>query len=153
MLTTALLSTVFGSLTSFLPEVISYFNKKQDQKFELNKMELQSKLDLQKSANTINELNVQADISEGKSLYDHDASLDGGWFINALRASIRPVLTILFFIIWATIKIIVLVNATSKGVELIPLLPLIWDNDTAAIYGSILGFWFGSRSIEKLRNK
>ncbi len=151
ILTTALVSTLLGAFTGALPDVIGIFKNKQEQTYALQKLEIQAKLGTTASADRLKELNIEADISEGKSLHDHDAGLTGGWFINSLRASIRPVLTILFFVMWAAIKIIVLVNALSSGTDLIPLIPLIWDVDTQVIFGSILGFWFGTRAMEKLK--
>jgi hypothetical protein len=33
------------------------------------------------------------------------------------------------------------------------LMPLIWDDQTSAIFGAIIGFWFGGRAIEKLMRR
>ena len=148
ILTTALLSTLGGSLLSTVPEILKYFNKKDDQKFQLEKIKLEMAGDASRSKGKIDELNVEADIKEGQSLYAHDASIDGGKYINAFRALIRPLLSILFFAVWAGIKIFVLMNGLNAGVDFVALIPLVWDNDTAAIFGSIMGFWFGGRGIE-----
>ncbi len=148
ILTTALLSTLGGSLLSTLPEVLKFFTKKEDQKFELEKLKLGLQADVTRSKNKVDELNVEADIKEGQSLYAHDASIDGGQYINAFRALIRPLLTVLFFGVWAGIKVFVLMNGLNAGIDFVSLIPLVWDEDTAVIFGSIMGFWFGSRGIE-----
>ena len=30
---------------------------------------------------------------------------------------------------------------------------LLWDEETKAIFGAIISFWFGSRAVEKARRK
>jgi hypothetical protein len=32
-------------------------------------------------------------------------------------------------------------------------LAIIWDDDTQAIWAAVVSFWFGSRAIEKSRNR
>lgn len=149
IITTAVVSTLLGLVTGAIPELVSLFNKKQDHSFELKKLEMESKYATQRSSNRIQELNIEADISEGKSLRDHDASIDGGKFINALRAIIRPLLTLLFFFAWLTVKGLVLWNGLSNDISPIALLPIIWDEDTNVIFFSIIGYWFGTRGMEK----
>ena len=40
----------------------------------------------------------------------------------------------------------------SKGYDGIAILNAVWDVYTMAIFGSIMGFWFGSRAITNLTN-
>jgi hypothetical protein len=39
----------------------------------------------------------------------------------------------------------------QNGNDIPTMLQAIWDIETMAIFGSIMGFWFGSRAIEKFR--
>lgn len=148
--TAALFSTILGAVTGLIPDVVSYFRDKSKYEHEARLLELQGKYRLQDSQLRINEIDATAAIEEGKALYAHDRSLDGGRFINALRASVRPVLTYLFFFTWLAIKCYALYYGFHvQGQDLINVIPVIWDDDTAAIFGAIMGFWFGSRTIDQ----
>jgi hypothetical protein len=113
-------------------------------------MELQARYAQQNAQLEINKLDAQALIEEGKSLYAHDAAIDGGKFVNALRASIRPTLTLFFFFAWLAVKGIALYHGIyTQNLSVIQLVPIIWDTETSVIFSAIIGFWFGSRAMEK----
>ena len=85
----ALLGSLLGFGSSFLPEVLSYFKANQVQKHRMEMMQLETQLAQKRSEMKLVELDKQADIAETKGLYEHDRSIDAGGFINALRGSVR----------------------------------------------------------------
>ena len=91
-----LLGSLLGFGTSFLPEVLNYFKRGQEQKHELQRMKMEIELMAKRSEFKIQELDKEAEIKEAEGLYKHD-SVDAGGFINALRGSVRPVITYVFF--------------------------------------------------------
>ncbi|MCP5364124.1 MAG: hypothetical protein H6905_02630 [Hyphomicrobiales bacterium] len=100
----------------------------------------------------LEEINVEADIAESKALYRHDAQPSGVKWVDGLRASVRPVITYAFFVLFAAVKgsgLYILI--AIEGLALAEALPRIWDNETAALFGAVVSFWFGSRSLAKLR--
>ena len=100
----------------------------------------------------IAELDAEADIAETKGIYEHDRSIDAGGFVNALRGSVRPVLTYAFYLLFATIKgVTVYTMVMTDGMDLSAGLIAIWDSETSVIFSSIMAFWFGSRSMSKAR--
>lgn len=146
----ALLSPLFGIIGSLLPSVVRLFEKKQDQKHEL---ELR-KLDIEAAkagyeANLAVE-NVKADVAEGQSLRAHDSELDGGVVINTLRASIRPVVTYIFFGLFVAIKITAGFAMYHIGADVPAILKAIWDTETMSLFSTIIAFWFGLRTLEKM---
>ena len=146
-----LLSTVVGAATNLLPSIMNYFERKQKQAYEKEMLALQMEAAKQNVQLNIQLENVKADNAEGQSVRDHDASLDGGSFINALRASVRPVVTYLFFFLFCAVKICAVVVMMQKGITVEKALPVIWDGETMALFGAIIGFWFGSRTIQNFR--
>lgn len=146
-----LLSTVVGAATNLLPSIMNYFETKQKQNHEKELLTLQMEAAKQNVQLNIQLENVKADNAEGQSVRDHDARLDGGSFINALRASVRPVVTYLFFILFCAIKACAVVIMMQKGITVEQALPVIWDSETMALFGAIIGFWFGSRTIQNFR--
>ena len=149
--------TILGSLIGFagsaLPKVFDMVQDWQDRKHELQVMDRQVEQAKVLHGQKIEALNIEADISESKALYKHDQSMASTGFIGALRSSVRPVLTYLFFLLFATIKGVALysmihANGTDWEVALISL----WDLETQGIFSAIIAFWFGSRALQRSRS-
>lgn len=148
-----LLSTVFGLVGSLLPNVIKIFEKKQDYAHELalKRLEYDAAREgilLQQQVEAI-----KADTIEGESVRKHDIDVEYTGFWAALRASIRPVITYSFFILFCGIKIAAFIVLINRGASPTELLSLVWDSETMAIFSAIIGFWFGSRAIEKFSGR
>ena len=148
----SLLGTLLGFSTSIVPEILGYFKQRQANAQELSMLEAKAKYAMTLSELKVQELDIEAEIAETKGLYAHDQSLDSGTFVNALRGSVRPVLTYLFFIMFATVKGTLLYTAvTTDGVNFETAVLMIWDNETQAIFSAIIAFWFGNRAMSKAR--
>ena len=145
--------TIIGSLlgfgTSFLPEVLNYFKRGQEQKYELQRMQMEMELMAKRSELNIAELDKEAEIKETEGLYKHD-NVDAGGFINALRGSVRPIITYAFFGLFVAIKVTALLSLMNQtGVSLNMALDTIWDDQTAGLFAAIMSFWFGNRAVSK----
>lgn len=150
MIVTTIISALVGIFGSVLPDIIGIFKSRQDTLNEVKILEAKSEYAKIASQLKVDELNVEADIAEVKSIYDNDSNLDGGKFVNAFRAIIRPFITLVFFTMFMMIKAYAVYYGTvMQGLDIINLLPIIWDEETSAIFGAVMGFWFGNRNIEK----
>ena len=148
----SLLGTLLGFGTSIVPEILGYFKQKQANQQELAMLEAKAKYAEKLSELKLKELDAQADIVEAQSIYSHDNNIDSGSFVNALRGSVRPVITYAFFILFASIKTTALTTMMSNdGVDLSVALVAIWDDETQAIFSAIIAFWFGNRAMSKAR--
>ena len=67
----ALLGSLLGFGSSFLPEVLSYFKANQVQKHRMEMMQLETQLAQKRSEMKLVELDKQADIAETKGLCEH----------------------------------------------------------------------------------
>ena len=144
-----LLGSLLGFGTSFLPEILNYFKRGQEQKHELQKMQMQMELMEKRSELKIEELDKEAEIKETEWLYKHD-DVDAGGFINALRGSVRPIITYAFFGLFVAIKVTALLSFMNQsGVSLNMALDTIWDDQTAGLFAAIMSFWFGNRAVSK----
>lgn len=145
----ALLSPIFGILGSLLPSVVRIFERKQEIKYEIELTKI--KLDAAEKQADLNfniEM-VKGDAESRQSALDHDKSLDGGVVINALRASVRPVITYTFFFVFVAVKIAAAHVMLSTGQSVPEMLKAVWDPETMALFSTIIAFWFGSRVMEK----
>ncbi len=80
-------------------------------------MQLETELAQRRSEMKLVELDKKADIEETKGLYEHDRSIDAGGFINALRGSVRPVITYAFFGLFVATKVVIMVKVGQSGGE------------------------------------
>jgi|TARA_R110000824_G_scaffold297673_2_gene485908 hypothetical protein len=149
--------TILGSLIGFagsaLPKMFDMFQDWQDRKHELQIMDRQVEQAKLLHGQKIEALNIEADISESKALYKHDQSMQSTGFIGALRSSVRPVITYLFFTLFAVIKGVALFSMiytadTQWELAVITL----WDTETQGIFSAIIAFWFGSRALQRSRS-
>ena len=144
-----LLGSLLGFGTSFLPEVLNFFKAGQEHKHNLERMQLEMDLMARRSELKIQELDKQAEIKETEGLYKHD-SIDAGGFVNALRGSVRPVITYAFFGLFVAIKTVaVMTLMNEQSADLAGALNVIWDDNTAGLFAAIMSFWFGNRAVSK----
>lgn len=147
----ALISPLLGVFTSVIPGILEMFKQRQEYAHERDMVKLRMDAAAQGVDLNIRLEEAKADANEGESIRQHDSSLSGGKFIDALRASIRPVVTYVFFILFVVIKVSALIVMLKTGMPITEALPAIWDTETTALFGAIMGFWFGSRTIERYK--
>lgn len=145
----ALISPLLGVFTSVIPGVLDMFRQRQENQHERDMVKLRMDAAAQGVDLSIRLEEAKADANEGESIRQHDSALSGGKFIDALRSSIRPVITYVFFLLFVAIKVSALVVMLRTGMPITEALPAIWDTETTALFGAIMGFWFGSRTIER----
>jgi hypothetical protein len=142
----SLIGSLLGFASGVVPEVVGYFRKKQNHKFELELYQAKAKYAKVMTENKLQELDLKAEIQELKSLYKHDETLttDNG-FISALRASVRPVITYFFFLMFVGVEVSVIFSLVDPV-----MLDQIWNTNTQGLFAAVLSFWFGSRAMSKV---
>ena len=66
-----------------------------------------------------------------------------------LRASVRPVITYGFFFLLVGIDAVIAYKGLTTGVDFVQLAEQLWDNETQALFASIIAFHFGGRAFGK----
>ena len=145
----ALLSPFFGIIGSLLPSVVRIFERKQEIKYEIELTKIKLEAAERQADLNFNIEMVKGDSESRQSALDHDKSLDGGKFINALRASVRPVITYTFFFVFIAVKVAAAHVMLTTGQSVPEMLRAVWDLETMALFSTIIAFWFGSRVMEK----
>lgn len=144
-----LLTPFLGILGSAIPSVVKVFEKKQDYKHELEMVKLQLEAGKSKAKIDAKASIIQADVDDRKSVRAHDSTLSGGKYINALRASVRPVITYSFFFLFIAIKVAAFKIMIDNGIDGATIINTVWNDETMALFSTIISFWFGARVIEK----
>jgi hypothetical protein len=121
---------------------MDYFQDKSDKAHELEVMTRQAEIQLDKTA-------IDANIREVETVHEHDAALDGGAFVNGLRASVRPIITYIFMALFVGVEIATYYLLIKSGVAPGEALVAAWSEQIMALWASILAFWFGGRQFKK----
>ena len=168
-----LISTIFSFLAGGLPRFLEFLQDRGDKKqeIELLGMQIQRELELRKlgfdaeakleeirslqlemeAAHQEFQARLGAQTEELKSIYRHDVDIGKGasqWVIN-LRASVRPVVTYGFFLLLVLIDIGIFIYGVNVGATFIEIASQLWDENTQALFASIIAFHFGGRAFKK----
>lgn len=150
MITTTIVSALLGLLGSALPAILEIFKSRQETANAIKLEEARNEAARVNSKLKLDQLNLEADIAETKSIYDSDAALDGGKFVNSFRAIIRPLITMVFFLVFIFVKVYAFYYGIQvQGLDVINMLPIIWDDETASLFAVTMGFWFGNRALDR----
>ena len=168
-----LLSTLISFLMGGLPKLLDFFQDRSDKKHELTLAAMQTERELamlekgyaaqakveeirldeiktSSSAETTQAI-IGAQQAEMQAIYAHDMSLNEGtstWVKN-LRALVRPLITYGFFGLLVMIDVMLFWHGYKQNVDFVTLSEQLWDNDTQALFASIIAFHFGGRAFGK----
>jgi len=168
-----LLSTLISFLMGGLPKLLDFFQDRSDKKHELALAAMQTErelalrkagfeaqervehihtdqLEIETKAQTSQAL-IGAQQAEMQAIYAHDTSLNEGtsqWMKN-LRAGVRPIITYGFFFLLVAIDTTLAFHGITANVPFNELADQLWDNNTQALFASIIAFHFGGRAFGK----
>lgn len=142
-----LLSTVFGFLGSLLPEGIKIFKDKQDKKHELE----MTRLEMEREAKGFGYKMQEMDLNNLATLNTgiREVFKSGNTFTDILNNTVRPVLTYGLFLDYVVMKIMVIVIAIDSSAAYDILYNILWTDEDRAIFGAIIGYYFGNRTLTK----
>lgn len=168
-----LLSTLISFLAGGLPKLLDFFQDKSDKRHELELARLQTERELQMlekgyaAQARVEEIRldqvqanaemqqqqtlIHAQQAEMQAIYAHDISLNEGtsqWMKN-LRASVRPVITYGFFFLLVGIDVALVWHGIENKIDFKTLADQLWDDETQALFASIIAFHFGGRAFGK----
>lgn len=152
MIVESLVGGVFGGLLRLAPEVIKFFDKKNDREHELKMLNAEmefAKIKAEQAMHAVDASVHNADMSTlAEALKEQASSAKaGGWFIAALSALVRPSVTYAFVVAYFAVKAAAYTIAVAQGGAWNTVLLALWTQEDMSILSMILGFWFVSRSM------
>jgi hypothetical protein len=114
-------------------------------------MRLQGEMAAQGVQLQLQVMDKQAEIEETKAIYAYANPSSG--FAAQLAATVRPVITYLFFALFMATKIVIMVKVTEQGGDWMSGVDLMFDDETKALFSAIVSFWFGNRAVSKFMGK
>lgn len=154
-----LLGAIFGGLFRLAPEVLKFFDRKNERQHELEMFKNQCELEAQRGAQKLQEIGathamaVDVGVLDAfKSAIDQQADMvkaaGKGW-VASLSASVRPVVTYWILGLWSFVHVWFAWNAWLAGAPPIDVFKTIMSPDFTALVAGILNYYFLNRTLEK----
>lgn len=157
-----MLSTFLSFLMGGLPKILDFFQDRADKTQELALAKLQFERELALAERGFaaqarieeirtDQVQMETQTREREALYAHDIAIGQGasrWVIN-LRASVRPIITYGMFLMLVGINAFGAYFAFERGVPFEQAMKILWDEDAAIVFSSIIAFWFGTQAFSK----
>lgn len=153
-----LLGSLLGGLFRLAPEVLKFFDRKNERQHEYKMFELQTDLEKVKGNFRMEERYVDYSIANMQAINTameaEGKILDGAskWVRNAV-AAVRPVITYVMFAMYLTVKITFITAGLMSGDPWTVALAANWTSDDFAMLTMILTFHFVGRSIHEYQRK
>jgi hypothetical protein len=158
VLSGGILGSIFGGLFRMAPEVLKYFDKKNERVHELNMFARQCELETLRGQQKLAEIGAQreAAIDVGvmdafQSAIEQQATMvkaAGGWAAS-LSASVRPVVTYWVLFVWSFIHVWFAWNAWITGAPPVEVFKIMMSPDFSALLAGTINFWFLDRTLAK----
>lgn len=149
-----IISALGGAAINIIPSIFAYLVRREDTVQQRDKYEHEIEVLRLKGDQAALQAEVRIDdarVAERDRLRSADVSSYSSGFWGFVRASIRPVITYTLFMSFVAIKGFAFYHATFViGYDILMALDFIWDPETQAIFAAVIGFWFGSRAMEKI---
>lgn len=149
-----LLGGVFGGLLRLAPEVLKLFDRANERKHELAL--LGAEMEFAKIKGEIAMRQVEAAmVSEeldaiGEAFKEQSkTSIAAGWFVAAVSALVRPIITYMFVGVYFLVKLAAYLLALEQGGHWKEVIQSVWTQDDVTILFMIISFWFVGRVWER----
>lgn len=142
-----LLGGLVGGILRLAPEAFKAFDRRNERKHELDLQSVALEFEKLRGAQKMAEIGAAADSAWNTGAMDAFAAavkgqskLTGVAWADALSSTIRPILTLSFFSLYAAVKLQTLWIVGPAAA---------WGLEDQALWSSICSFWFLGRVLEK----
>jgi len=158
ILSGGILGSIFGGVFRLAPEVLKFFDKKNEREHELSMFSRQCELETLRGQQKLAEIGAQREAAVDVGVMDaFNAAINqqaemvkvaGGWTAS-LSASVRPVMTYYLLVLYGTAKTAAMVLAYYHGQSLTEVLAKSWGSDDMALLTGVINYWMIDRSLAK----
>ena len=153
-----ILGSLLGGIFRLAPEVIKYFDKKNERQHELAMFDKQCDLEKVRGQIRLEEIGAQRDMAVDvgvmeafKSAIDQQTEMvkaAGGW-VASLSASVRPMMTYYLLLLYGVAKTASIVLAYLAGQPMLEVLKAAWSVDDMALLSGVVNYWILDRTLAK----
>jgi hypothetical protein len=158
ILSGGLLGSIFGGLFRMAPEVLKFFDKKNERQHELSMFSRQCELETLRGQQKLAEIgaNREAAIDVGVMDAFNNAIVQqaemvksaGGW-VASLSASVRPLVTYWVLFVWSFIHVWFAYNAWLAGAPAVEVFKTMMTPDFSALLSGTINYWFLDRTLKQ----
>jgi len=143
----AALGAIAGFLSTVAPLLVQWLTLKETNSHAFSMEQLRQQGEREKIAGQVDIENSRVDARQAEHIYDFASGASGIRWVDALAVFIRPFITLSFFMLYLLMKVGLFIYAVNSGYDLGQLVKLLWGEADEAVFGAIMGFWFGNRVI------
>lgn len=143
----AALPAILGALAGMVPAIVQFLTLKANNAQQLALAQLQLQATKDGAALQIDRAFAEADVRQAEHIYSFGTGSSGIKWVDALAIFVRPYITIVFFHLWLLLEVALFIYGVNSGYDLGQLVRLLWPSETQAMFGAIIGFWFGDRMM------
>jgi len=158
ILSGGLLGSIFGGVFRLAPEVLKFFDKKNERLHELNMFARQCELEQLRGQQKLAEIGAQREAAVDVGVMDafnnaitqqaEMVKAAGGW-VASLSASVRPVVTYWILFIWTFIHGWYAWSSMNSGLDATEVFKLFMSPDFSALLGGTINYWFLDRTLKQ----
>jgi hypothetical protein len=152
------LGSLLGGLFRLAPEILKFFDKKDERSHELAMFDRQCELEKVRGDQKLAEIGAQHGMAVDAGIVEaFRAAVDqqtemakaaGGW-VAALSASVRPVMTYYMLALYGVAKLAAVLLAYAAGQPMLEVLKASWTADDMALLAGIVNYWMMDRTLAK----
>ncbi len=149
---------LLGGVFRLVPEVVKYFDKKNEREHELEMFKNQCQLEAQRGSQKLAEIGAEREAAVDTGVLNaFNAAITqqtemvkaaGGW-VASLSASVRPVLTYYLLAMYGAVKLCFIIIAIRNNVPFVDALVKNWTPDDMALLTGVVNYWMLDRSLAK----
>lgn len=145
------IGTAIGGIGRLVVAYLSGKEKQQERDHEYRMF----KLEVEQSSNPIAKEIVAREIDVDTTTLSTILEMNkaqthtGNKLIDKISALVRPTITYWFMGLYTAIKIVFMVYGMANGADWHEAFMAMWDENDAALFSAILGFWFVGRELVK----
>ena len=149
-----IIGSLLGGIFRIAPEILKFFDKKNERDHELRMFTLQTDLEKVRGEFRLEERYVDHSVSQLEAIKEafkeQSATAQASYkWVAALSALVRPMVTYVLFGLYVVYKIAILYMGHQAGITWTHLVTNSWTVEDFGLLNMILTFWFVGRSIEK----
>lgn len=152
------LGSLFGGLFRLAPEVLKFFDRKNERSHELSMFKLQTDLEKVKGDYKMEEKYTDFSIAQMNAIQaanETDAKIASNSYkwVSALIGSVRPGITLILFMFYIIVKITFIANGFAMDMQWAEIVRQTWTQDDFMMLMMVLTYWFLGRDIAKYHSK
>jgi hypothetical protein len=158
LLSGGILGSIFGGVFRLAPEVLKFFDKKNEREHELSMFSRQCELETLRGQQKLAEIGAQREAAVDVGVMDaFNSAIEqqaqmvtaaGGWAAS-LSASVRPLVTYWVLFIWSFVHVWFAYNAWLAGAAPVEVFKTMMTPDFSALLAGTINFWFLDRTLAK----